>query len=146
MDSFSTATATAFVLYLTFSGTARRCGNFHYWRNATNSYLFLVLYKISRVFFNRLLESLCKNSFCFSSNACLPSSILKEHRRNIQKQPLGDVLLKKVFFCATSPWCGHWLTCFAQKGYSYLRLFFPHIILPQIRTGSFSSESAILVQ
>ena len=33
---FSTATATVFVWYSTFSGTAQRSGSFHYWRNATN--------------------------------------------------------------------------------------------------------------
>ena len=47
-------------------------------------------------FCTRLLEfssmSLCKISFSSSSTACLPSSILKENRRNIQKQSLEDVL------------------------------------------------------
>ena len=52
VDSFSTATAAALVRYLTFTGTSRRSDSFHYWRNATNCYLFLVLYKIIRVFFN----------------------------------------------------------------------------------------------
>ena len=30
LNSFSTATAAAFVRYLTFTGTARRWGSFHY--------------------------------------------------------------------------------------------------------------------
>ena len=78
----------AFVRYLTFTGTAWRCGSFHYWRNTTNV--------TCSWFCTRLLEfslmSLCKKSFSSSSNACLTSLILKENRRNIQKQPLGDVL------------------------------------------------------
>ena len=85
-------------------------------------------------FCTRLLEFflifLCKNSFSSSLNARLSPSILKQNIRNIQKQPPGDVLFKKVFFCATSPWYRHWLTCFAQKGYSHRRLFFPRVILP----------------
>ena len=63
----------AFVRYLTFTGTAWRCGSFHYWRNTTNV--------TCSWFCTRLLEfslmSLCKNSFS-SSNARLHSSILKE--------------------------------------------------------------------
>ena len=53
-------------------------------------------------FCTRLLEfslmSLCKNSFPSSSNARLPSSILKENRRNIQKQPLGRCSVEKRSF------------------------------------------------
>ena len=43
------------------------------------------------------LMCLCKNSFS-SSYARFHSSILKENRRNIQKQSLGDVLLKRCSF------------------------------------------------
>ena len=53
-------------------------------------------------FCTRLLEfflmSLCKNTFPSSSNARLPSSILKENRRNIQKQPLGRCSVEKCSF------------------------------------------------
>ena len=84
----------AFVRYLTFTGTAWRCGSFDYWRNTTNA--------TCSWFCTRLLEfslmSLCKNSFPSSSNARLPSSILKENRRNIQKQPLGRCSVEKRSF------------------------------------------------
>ena len=47
-------------------------------------------------FCTRLLEfssmSLCKVSFSSSKYASLPTSVLKENRRNIQKQSLEDVL------------------------------------------------------
>ena len=69
--SFSTAAAAAFLRYLTFTRTVRRCRSFHYWCNATVTCFW---------FCTRLLEfsvmSLCKKSFS-SSNARLPSSVLK---------------------------------------------------------------------
>ena len=43
-------------------------------------------------------------------------------------------------FSARPLYCGHWLTCSGQKGYSHLRLFFFQVTLPEIRTGSFSQE------
>ena len=59
----------------------------------------------------------------------------------------GRCSVKKLFFFATSPWCGHWLTCFAQKGYFHRRLvFFSQINLPEIRTGSFSKKPGVLVK
>ena len=59
MGPFSTATAAVFVRYSTVTGRARRCGGFHYWRNTTNCYLFLVLYNIIRVFFNFFVKFHC---------------------------------------------------------------------------------------
>ena len=41
---------------------------------------------------------------------------------------------------ATSPWSGHWLTCFSWKSYFHRRLFFSHIVLPEIKTGLFTIE------
>ena len=123
MDSFSNATAAAFVRYLTFTGTARRCGSFHYWRKATTyCYLFLAVYKTIRVFF---ILSLCKKSFSFSSNAHLPSSILKENKRNIQKQLLGDVQQKSVLLCHISMmWTLVDLSC-TKRLFSQETVFFP---------------------
>ena len=55
-------------------------------------------------FFSRLLEfslmSLCKNSFSSSSNARLPSSILKENRRN--SSHWGMFCKKGVLLCHVS--------------------------------------------
>ena len=98
-------------------------------------------------FCTRLLEfslmSLCKNSFSSSKNAPLPSLILKENRRNIQKQTLGYVLWKR---CSFVPRLHDVDIGWAEKDYSHRRLFISHIILPETRTSSFSNESAILVQ
>ena len=41
---------------------------------------------------------------------------------------------------AVSPCCWNWSTCFPWKDYSHRRLFFSQIILPEIKTGSFSIE------
>ena len=46
--------------------------------------------------------SLCKNSFSSSSNARLPSSILKENRHNIQKQNWEMFCKKGVLLCHVS--------------------------------------------
>ena len=57
--------------------------------------------------------------------------------------------VKKVFFFATSPRCEHWLTCFAQKDYSYSQeTTFSQIILPEIKTEGirFPRNSAVLAQ
>ena len=45
-----------------------------------------------------------------------------------------------MFFFARPLYCGHWLTCSGQNGYSHWRLFFFQVTLPEIRTGSFSQE------
>ena len=82
---------------------------------------------------------LCKISFSSSSNARLPFSILKQNKR-YPESANGRCSVKKVFFSATSPCCGHWLICFARKGYSHRRLLFSQIILLEIRKGSFSKE------
>ena len=39
---------------------------------------------------------------------------------------------------STSPCCGHWLICFSWKDYFHGRLY--QIILPEIKTGSFTIE------
>ena len=59
----------------------------------------------------------------------------------------GRCSVKKEFFFGTSPCSGHWLTCFAQKGYSHRRLLFSQVILPEIRTEGIRSlnNSAVLV-
>ena len=59
----------------------------------------------------------------------------------------GRCSVKKVFFFATSPCSGHWLTCSAPKGYSHRRRLFSQIILPEIRTDGIRSprNSAALV-
>ena len=41
---------------------------------------------------------------------------------------------------ARSPSCGHLMTCFSWKGYFHGWLFFSEIILPGIKTGSFTIE------
>ena len=82
---------------------------------------------------------LCKISFSPSSNARLPFSILKENKR-YPESANGRCSVKKVFSFATSPCCGHWLTCFPRKVYSHRRLLFSQIILLEIRMGSFSKE------
>ena len=47
----------------------------------------------------------------------------------------GRCSVKKVFFFATSPSYGYWLTCFARKGYFHSQeTAFSKIILPEIRT------------
>ena len=52
-----------------------------------------------------------------------------------------EVFYKKiVLFFSRSQYCGHWSTCSEQKCYSHRRLFFSQVILPEIRTGSFSQE------
>ena len=58
-----------------------------------------------------------------------------------------EMFCKNMFFFAMSPCCGHWLTCFARKGCSHLRLLFSQIILPEIRTEGIRSprNSAVLV-
>ena len=93
-------------------------------------------------FCTRLIEfssmSLCKISFFSSSNARLPSLILKENRRNIQKQPLGDFCKKSVFFCHV-PMLS---TLVDLTGDCILTgdCFSSQIISLEIRTGSFSNE------
>ena len=135
MDSFSNATAAAFVRYLTFTGTARRCGSFHYWRKATTyCYLFLAVYKTIRVFF---ILSLCKKSFSFSSNAHLPSSILKENKRNIQKQLLGDVQQKRCSFVPRLYDVDIGWPVLHKKVILTGDCFFSHIILPEINKNGF---------
>ena len=54
---------------------------------------------------------------------------------------------KRSSFSATSPCSGHWLTCFARKGYSHKRLLFSQILLPEVRTEGihFPRNSAALV-
>ena len=70
---FSTATAVVFVRYSTFTGRARRCVGFYYWRNTTDCYscswFCTILLEFSSMF-------LCKISFSSSSNACLPFPVL----------------------------------------------------------------------
>ena len=52
----------------------------------------------------------------------------------------GRCSVKKVFF-GRSPYCGHCLNCSGEKVYSHRRrFFFTHVILPEIRIGSFSHE------
>ena len=69
------------------------------------------------------------------------------------KSTNGRCSVRKVFFFATSPCCGspccgHWLTCFARKGYSHWRLLFCQIILSEIKTEGIPSprNSPVLVQ
>ena len=83
---------------------------------------------------------LYKISFSSSSNARLLFSVLKEKRRYIQQQPMGDVLQKRYSFFVISGCCGHSLTCFIRKGYSHRRLLCSENILPEIRTDSFFKE------
>ena len=137
MGPFSTATAA--VRYSTFTGRAQRCGGFQYWRNTTNCYscswFCTILLEFSSMF-------LCKISFSSSSNARLPFSILKENKALYLESANGRSSVKKMFFFVTSPWCGHWLTCFARKGYSHKRLiFFPdYFTRDENGRSSFSRE------
>ena len=66
----------------------------------------------------------------------------------MRKSTNGRCSVRKVFFFATSPCFGHWLTCFARKGYSHWRLFFCQIILSETKTEGIPSarNSAALVQ
>ena len=101
----------------------------------------------SSEFCARLLESssmsLYEISFPFSSNARLFSSTLE--RKIDGKSRSGH--WEMLYFFVTSLCCWHWLNCFARKGYSHRRrLFFFQIILPEIRTGSLSNNSGVLVQ
>ena len=44
----------------------------------------------------------------------------------VKRNPPRTIIRKKypIPTFATCPCCGHWLTCFSLKGYSYRRLFF----------------------
>ena len=132
MGPFSTASAAVFVWYSPFTGRVQRCEGFHYWCDTTNCYscswVCTILLEFSSVF-------LCKISFSSSSNARLPFSILKENKTLYLESANGRCSVRKMFYFVTSPWCRHWLTCFAQKSYSHKRVFFPQIILPEMEFG-----------
>ena len=102
---------------------------------ATCSWFCTILLEFSSMF-------LCKISFSSSSNARLPFSILKENKALYLESANGRSSVKKMFFFVTSPWCGHWLTCFARKGYSHKRLiFFPdYFTRDENGRSSFSRE------
>ena len=59
----------------------------------------------------------------------------------VKREPPRTIIRKKyhIPMFATSPCCGHWLTCLLWKGYSHRKLFFFNI-LPEIKTGSFTIE------
>ena len=143
MGLFSAATAAGFFCYSTFTRIALRCECFHYWRNTTNCYLFLVLYIILLQFSSMFL---CKISFFASSDARLPFSILKENKTLCLESANGRCSVKKVSFFVAFSWCGHWLTCLARKGYSHKRLHFSQIILPEMRTEGIRSLRNLAVQ
>ena len=76
VDLFSTATAAVFAQYSTFTGRARRCGGFPtdaILLTASCSWFCTLLLEFSSIV-------LCKISFSFSLNACLPFSVHKENR------------------------------------------------------------------
>ena len=120
MGPFSTANATVFVRYSTFTRRAQRCGWFHYWRSTTNCYscsLFCTILEFSSMF-------LCKVSFSSSSNAHLPFSILKENKTLYLESANGRCSVKKMFFFVKALWCSRWWTCFARKSFFHWRLIF----------------------
>ena len=106
--------------------------------SATCSWFCTILLEFSSMF-------LCKISFSPSSNACLPFSVLKEIDAN-GRISQWETFSKKGIFFAKSPCSGHWLTCFALKGYSHRRLLFSQVILPETTQGIRSPKnSAALV-
>ena len=58
----------------------------------------------------------------------------------ISRSSHWEVFCKKGVF-GRFPYCGHCLNCSGEKVYSHRRrFFFTHVILPEIRIGSFSHE------
>ena len=61
----------------------------------------------------------------------------------VKRKSPRTIIRKKtshISMFATSSCSGHWLTCFSWKGYFHRRLFFSKIILPGIKSGSFTIE------
>ena len=96
-------------------------------------------------FCKRLLEfssvPFCKNSFSSSSNARLPSSVLEKKIHAISRNSHREMLCKKgVLFCHVSMlWT--LVDLFCTKRLFSQETVFSQIILPEVRTGSFSNES-----
>ena len=89
---------------------------------------------------------LCKISFSSSSNARLPFSILKENKTLYLESANGRYSVRKMFFFVTSPWCRHWLTCFARKSYSHKSVFSPDYFTRDGIRKEFGRNSAVYLQ
>ena len=111
-----------FPRHSTFVGTAWRCGS--YWRNATTCYLFLVLYKIVRIFFNVSLKNFI--FFFFKRTSTLFSS-----KRKYTQYPVaatGRCSIKRLFFFCHVSMLWKLVDLFNKKSLlSQETIFFPRL-------------------